>query len=180
MKRKVEKDGVCVLIEGPRWADCQFYSRWLAAAAKAETYWTAALKERQFNQKVERLRCAFIPSFEIAASVTLMRLEKKLASVTIDPNAEEEIEEFCMMALLGFFQLTGWRYQMTVPRRLTMARVKNAAFALAKTQDEDYVLHPELIISTVPISVAKACQRQLRLMDDSMRMSDRDSLLELC
>ena len=83
---------------------------------------------------------AFIPDFNIGATILLSRLENNLASFVVNLDGEEESEEFAMMVGMGFFVLTGQRYQMVIPRRLTLGTVMEAALALAKTEDKE--LHP--------------------------------------
>jgi hypothetical protein len=76
----------CILIEGPRWADAEFYGRWLVAAGRANRFWLKALKNAIFEKQVNRLTIAFIPDFGIGATVMISRLEKNLASFTIHLN----------------------------------------------------------------------------------------------
>ena len=168
----------CALIEGPRWADTKFYANWLLAAAKANALWTEALENPRFSERVDRLTIAYLPDFNIGATVLLSRLEQNLASLVVDLNGEEEPEEFAMMIGMGFFVLTGQRYQMVVPTRLTLVKVMKAALRLAKTEDEEYFLHPENIITTMPYSEAKAWQNRLRGMDEVHRQADRLLLLD--
>jgi hypothetical protein len=168
---------LCALIEGPVWADTKFYGNWLLAAAKANELWTEALKNPRFSKRVDRLTIAYIPDFNIGATVLLLRLEQNLASLVVNLNGEEEPEEFAMMIGMGFFVLTGERYQMVIPTRLTLGKVMKAALRLAKTEDEDYYLHPEHIITTMPYAEAKAWQSRLRAMDETHRQADRVLLL---
>src|SRR6476659_1665511 len=112
----------CALIEGPVWADTKFYGRWLLAASKANELWTEALSNRRFNKRVDRLLVTYIPDFNIAATVLLSRLEQNLASLVVDLDGEGEPEEFAMMVGMGFFVLTGERYQMVIPTRLTLTK----------------------------------------------------------
>jgi hypothetical protein len=78
---------------------------------------------------------------------------------------------------MGFFVLTGQRYQMVIPTRLTLRKVMKA-MRLAKTEDEESYLHPEYIITTMPYAEAKAWQSRLRGMDETHRVADRLLLLE--
>ena len=172
----LEKRASCVLIEGPRWADCRFLARWLLAAEKAERLWTRVLANRKFERQVESLCVLYIPSFEIAACVLMMQLEKQLSTIIVELGSYEELE-FCMMVSLGFFRLTGYRYQMTIPHRLTESEVKKAALAVARTEDDDW-LHPEKLITTMSLSEAKVWQVRLRAMDEAHRIADRKLLLE--
>jgi hypothetical protein len=169
---------LCALVEGPKWADTKFYGNWLLAAAKANELWTEALENPRFSKRVDRLTIAYLPDFNIGATVMLSRLERNLASFVVELNGEEEPEEFAMMIGMGFFVLTGQRYQMVIPTRLTLRKVMKAALRLAKTEDEEYFLHPESIITTMPCAQAKAWQSRLRQMDEVHRVADRLLLLE--
>ena len=59
-----------------------------------------------------------------------------------------------------------------------MDRVKMAALKFAKTEDEEYYLHPEYLVATMPYAEAKAWQSRLREMDEVHRHADRLLLLE--
>ncbi len=61
---------------------------------------------------------------------------------------------------MGFFAQNGPFYRMTFPGALTKV------FNFAKTEDDEYVLHPERLISTLPFSEATALQNRLRAIDD--------------
>jgi hypothetical protein len=43
------------LVEGPRWADTEFYGSWLLAIAKADALWKEAIKD---HKEVDRLMVA--------------------------------------------------------------------------------------------------------------------------
>jgi hypothetical protein len=168
--------GPYALIEGPKWADTRFYGKWLLAAAKANALWSEAINDPGFRKRVDRLTVTYIPDFSITATVLISRLEQNLASFLVSLNREVESEEFAMMIAMGFFVLTGQRYQMVVPTRLTLGKVKKAALRLAKTEDEEYVLHPD--IATMPYEEAKAWQSRLRQMNETSRQADRQILLD--
>ena len=164
----------CILVEGPRWADIKFYARWLLAVARADELWKKAIEDSVFKMQVDRLLVATIPDFGIGATVMLSRLEKNLASFVVQINNEDEGVEFVMLAEMGYFIRTGKRYQMVVPTRLNMERVKKAAL---KTEDENCYLHPENLVATMPYVETKAWQRRLREMDEASRIADRLFLL---
>ena len=88
------------------------------------------------------------------------------------------VDEFTMMVEMGFFVLTGQRYQMVIPTRLTIGKVKRAALKLAQTEDEEYYLHPEYLVVTMPYAEAKAWQVRLRGMSEDNRCADKLLLLE--
>jgi hypothetical protein len=173
------EDATCALVEGPRWADCKFYARWLLAAAKAEPLWARALADRGFAQQVERLYLEQYPNFEIGGFVMLARLKEAWNTIVVDLDEEYgEGLEFCMMTSLGFFTLTGRRYQFVIPDRLSEEAVQQAALALAGTEDAESYLHPEKLITTMPLADAKVWQERLRVMKEEERMADRAILLD--
>jgi len=167
-----------ILVEGPMWGDAKFYGKWLLAAAKADALWKNAIKDPSFAKQVDGLMMASIPDFGIGATVLLSRIEKNLASFMVCLNGEEEVAEFVMMAEMGFFALTGQRYQMVTPTRLNMQKVKNAALRFARTEDAEYYLHPEYLVATMQYAEAVAWQSRLRQMDEVHRHADRHLLLE--
>jgi hypothetical protein len=168
-----------ILVEGPMWGDAEFYGKWLLAAAKAEALWKKAIEDPIFATQVERLIVLEIPNFSIGATVLLSRVEKNLASFIVRLNSEEVtlVEEFAMMVGMGFFVLTGQRYQMVIPARLNLAKVKSAALKFAQTEDEECILHPEYLIATMPYAEAKAWQERLCVMNQAHRCADRLLLL---
>jgi hypothetical protein len=83
-----------------------------------------------------------------------------------------------MMLALGFFRLTGQRYQMTIPPQLTLERVKEAALKVARTEDGENGLRPQDLVLTMPLSEARMWQARLRSMDQSQRRADRLLLLD--
>ena len=176
LKTRSKKGRPACLSKGHAGPIADFYARWLLAAEKAERLWTRVLANRKFERQVDSLCVLYIPSFEIGACVLMMQLEKQLSTIIVELGSYEELE-FCMMVSLGFFQLTGYRYQMTIPHRLTESEVKKAALAVARTEDDDW-LHPEKLITTMSLSEAKAWQVRLRAMDEAHRIADRKLLLE--
>ena len=106
-----------------------------------------------------------------------LALKKSMATFVVNLN-DEELEEFAMMIGMGFFVLTGQRYQMVIPTRLTLRKVIKEALRLANTEDEDYFLHPEDIVTTMSYADAKSWQSRLRKMDEARRQADRSLLLD--
>lgn len=168
-----------VLIEGPRWADAAFYGRWLLAAAKAQALWDEAMKDPDFKKQIEALTCIVIPDFGIGATVMLSQLEETLASITIGLNdaGGMAFNEFAMMVEMGFFVLTGERYQMVVPTALDGETIKMAALKLARTEDEEGIICPEYLVTTMPYARAQEWQVRLRDMDEDHRLIHRGLLL---
>jgi hypothetical protein len=65
-------------------------------------------------------------------------------------------EIFTVMAELGFFRLTGNRYQMTIPREVTGSRIESVLLRLADTEDEESFLHPEHLVTCLNLVQVKS------------------------
>src|SRR6476660_721253 len=135
-----------ILVEGAEWGDAEFYGNWLRAASKAEALWKAAFESPDFAKQVDRLTVVTFPHFGIAATYFLMRLKDNLSSFVLSFNEGEGVDEFVMMAHMGFFVRTGRGYQMAIPADLNLAKVKAAAQTYAQTEDDEYYLHPEVVV----------------------------------
>ncbi len=176
LKDSIPENSPCLLVEGPSWGDVAFYGKWLLAAAKADALWKRAIKDRGFENEV----CAVKGThFGIGATVLLWRLETTPAFV-VRLDEGYWVEVFTLMVEMGFFVRTGQRYQMAIPTRLTLGKVKRAALKLAQTEDDDekFYLHPEYLIATMPYAEATAWQERLRRMEEDHRCADRRLLLE--
>src|SRR5437879_5939921 len=95
----------CILVEGPRWADAEFYGKWLLTAAKAQALWEKAVKDSRFEKQIGLLTAIYIPQFDLSASLFLFQLKENLVSFTIPlHNSEDwgELDQFTLMAEMGF------------------------------------------------------------------------------
>jgi hypothetical protein len=114
-----------VLVEGPRWADAEFYGKWLLAAAKANALLQEVMKDPCFMKQVDRLMIASAPDFGITATVLLSSQSPPLlprpARLPTRLNSSRAV-----MVEMRFFVRTGERYQMVIPTRLNMKKVKAA------------------------------------------------------
>ena len=155
-----------VLVEWPAWGDAQFYGEWLLAAAKAQVFWRNALEDQQFARQIEHLRVVYEPDFGIAATVMLMNLRGHWTTFLLDLE-DEQGEEFAMMAGMGFFVQCGHTWRMTIPPVLTQETLRGAILAYARTEDEEYVLHPEQLVACMSSAEAKLLQEQLEIFHGS-------------
>jgi hypothetical protein len=169
-------DDPCILVEGPRWGDAEFFGRWLLAAVDASKLWHEAVRDPLFKKQIERLEVVYHLDFGTAALAMLLELREHFVAFTL-PLDSEEGELFAMMAELGFFALTGDRYQMVIPTLADIGELKEALLRFAKTEDEEYALHPEHLITTMPFASAIAWQSRLLAMDEQCRSADRTILL---
>jgi hypothetical protein len=110
----------------------------------------------------------YIPHFNICATVLLSYLKENLASLVVPLDDWD----FIMMVEMGFFVRTGQRYQVVIPSRLTMGKVKGAALKMAQAE------YPRRLVTTMRYAEAKAWQARLRGMDEDQRCADRHLLLE--
>jgi hypothetical protein len=154
-----------VLVEGPPWGDARFLGKWLLAAARAEGFWKEAYNDPAFHKQVESVCTCYIPDFAISASIMVMQLKEYRTTFVLDLDSEDG-EDFVMMVAMGFFLPTAQRYKMALPAGLTAAAVRAAVLKYAKTEDEDFMLHPENIVTTMPFAEARAWQDRLRAIDE--------------
>jgi hypothetical protein len=161
----MERIDPCVLVQSPAWGDAQFYGKWLLAAAKAEALWKNAYADQHFQKLIDRVCVCRIPDFGIAAAAMIMRLWENLTTFVIDVDSEDG-EDLTMMAEMGFFAQEAPIYRMTLPPSLTSEKVRAAIFKYAKTEDDEFVLHPEDIVTTLPFSEATALQNRLRAINE--------------
>jgi len=156
----------CVLVQGPAWGDAEFLSKWLLAAAQAESFWRKACENTHFKEQVEPIGLCYIPDFGISALVIVMCLKEYRTSFVLNLEIQEEDgEDFAMMLAMGFYEPSPDGYRMALPIDLTAATVKAAVLKYAATQD-DFMLHPELLVSTVPFAEARARQDRLSAIEE--------------
>jgi len=180
---KGKKSGTCVLVEGPAWGDADFYGRWLLDAAKAnELLQQAKSGNRDLSEAVGSIEAYNRLDFGIMATVFVSQFtDKAFSTFVIDGsslNGFEDLIDFVLMAEMGFFTLTGDRYQMTMPPNLDMDRVVKAHLKLAGTCDDDWS-HPEQLVVGISCARAKKYQRLLRHMNQGERLANRRALLFL-
>ena len=87
-------------------------------------------------------------------------------------------EIFAIMTDLGFFRRTGDRYQMTIPKGISGSRIQAALLRLAATEDEEYFLHPEHLVSCLSKPDLEKWQLRLERQPWKQRIADRNVLLE--
>jgi hypothetical protein len=78
----------------------------------------------------------------------------------------EDGDDFAMMAEMGFFTPKNALYQMTLPSSLTLRKVKASISKFAATEDAEFILHPEYLVTPMSLSEATTLQNRLRAIDD--------------
>ena len=179
-KDSIQETAPYVLVEGPRWGDAEFYGKWLLAVAEADALWEEAIKDVDFSEQPHALAWDVLPYFGVSAVCLLSQLKKNHSSILLGLKRDEWcFDAFAMMVDMGFFVLTGERYQMVVPTGLNMGKVKTAALKLNETAvDQKWNIHPEFLVATMPYRQAKEWQARLRRMDEDQRCADRLLLLD--
>src|SRR5262245_32728269 len=161
----MERTDPYILVQGPAWGDAQFYGEWLLAAARAEAYRKEAYADGDFRRQVKHVCDSYIPDFGIAATAMIIQLKDYRTTFLIELDSIDG-EDFAMMAEMGFFAQRNPSYQMTLPYLLTLEKVKAAIFKYAKTEDDEFMLHPEYLVTAMPLSEATALQNRLRAIHD--------------
>jgi hypothetical protein len=170
----------CILVEGPLWGDTEFYGHWLLCAAKLNDLLQKAKKDDpEFRTAIDTLEMLQCLDFGFMATVFVSQFaDKQFHTFVIDADYSADLLDFVLMAEMGFFVLTGDRYQMVLPSNLDMDRVKQAHLKLAATEDEEWI-HPERLIACMPYSQARKYQHLLSKMNQDQRLADRRVLLFL-
>jgi hypothetical protein len=104
----------------------------LAAAAADRTLQEQFKRNTALKGQIRTLEIIYEVRFSSAATRFLELLMKDLTAFTLSIK-DNWIEPFSIMADLGFFRLTGERYQMTVPYEITGSRIEAALLKLAAT-----------------------------------------------
>jgi hypothetical protein len=164
-------DFVHVLIEMTSEPDCRFIGSWLMKAAEAQTFWSQALLDPDFKNRVADL-CAFcVPSLECAALDILCALKQRnhvLAADLYEIEAGVFSVEFGIIVELGFFAFTGRSYHMVVPETVAFENVKQAALNLISTAkdvgDGVEAVRPERLLHTLSQTEAETWRSRLIAM----------------
>ena len=123
------------------------------------------------------LLVTYLPDFNIAATVLLSRIEKYLALWLLIWTARKSAEEFAMMIGMGFFVLTGDRYQMVIPNTVDPRKSYERGSHWQRPKTRIQPASRTLYRHDVPHAEAKAWQSRLRGMDETYRQADRALLL---
>ncbi len=167
-----------VLVEGPSWGDAGFFGRWLLTAAKVnELLQQAKRDDPDFHRSVDNLEILRTLDFGIMAIVFVSQFaDKEFYTFVIDIVSSEDLIDFALMVEMGFFVLTGDRYQMTLPPTIDLETVKQAHLKLARTEDDDWI-HPERLVRGMSYTQARKYQHLLGKMDQDQRLAARQALL---
>src|SRR6185503_15419056 len=106
-----------VLLEMSDEPDCRFVAAWLSKAAEAQTFWSQALQDPQFDDHIQLLHGDGIADLAAAALEILGELEHHRHVASLDLYQHEDglfSIEFVMLVQLGFFVVGGSSYWMAI------------------------------------------------------------------
>jgi hypothetical protein len=167
-----------VLVEGPGPGEAEFLGRWLLAAVQADQALQEHLKKNPaLKHQIGRLEVEYLFCFAPAATRFVELLMKNLTAFPLDTFGEWG-ENFAVMAELGFFRLTGDRYQMTIPQVISGSRIEAALLRLVATEGQEYFFHPERLVKCLSSFDAQNWQLRLEGLPWMQRVADRAILLE--
>ncbi len=119
MNEKLDAELLWILVEGPGPGEAECLGRWLLAAVEADRVLEEQFKKNPtLKEQIFRLEVVYHVSFSPAATKFVELLMKNLTCFSL-ALSDEWAEIFSIMAQIGFFRLTGDRYQMTVPEGIT-------------------------------------------------------------
>jgi hypothetical protein len=176
--RSEEVDGRrWIVVEGPSLADAEFTSRWLQAAIDADRLLEGyLLQDPDFRPYIRRLKIKENELFAFSAMLLVGMWFKEVGVFPLDLISGGLGEVACVMAAVGFFSQTGDRYQMTIPKHLTLDRIKSSFLQLSGNEAASG-LRPERHFSAITMEEATNWQRRLRRMPWQQRLADRAALL---
>jgi hypothetical protein len=154
--------GVLVLAPPPK--ELEFYAKWFHAIHRAEELWKRAYADPEFEARVDRLFIGYDLNFEFTGAEIFRRLKPTLPGLALWLGEAECVDEFVLMAQLGFFKPDGEHYCIAIPEHVTFEQVQAAALRYAETEDEKHFLHPETILQTLLIGDARRALQTMRPM----------------
>lgn len=139
-----------VVVECPSKGDAKFASRWLARANEADRI---LARHRQadpdFERVIKRLGVPYDVDFSWPALAFVSLWLNGGPAYSLSLFDSEWAEAFTYFQGAGFFTQKGPHYEMTLPGKLSPQTIADALLRLAKTEDDDYYLHPEHLLTTM-------------------------------
>jgi hypothetical protein len=164
-----------IVMELPPQRDCcDFYGPWLSKVAKAQRFWHQTRWDPAFAATVLRLGALADPHLHPAAlsAVSALRPDNERILHGYNPNYMFAVDldfesggfatEFAILVQLGFFIVVDGRYQMRVPKTVTLESVQLAMLKIAATQKDGELAQPWRMLHTMPKAEAEALALHLR------------------
>jgi hypothetical protein len=166
-----------ILVEGPSSCDAEFICRWLQSAIEADRLRQSFHDDPGLKSSASRLKVGSNSEFATSAIVFIRMWLERGDTFSFELLNSEWGEIACVMAAVGFFSQTGDRYQMTIPKHLTINEINRTLLQLANTVDAEGVLHPEDLLATSSREQTQEWEQRLSAMPWQQRVADRDALL---
>jgi hypothetical protein len=139
-----------VVVECPSRGDAKFASRWLARADEADRILAQHREiDPAFERDIERLGVLYVVDFSWPALAFVSLWLNGGAAYSLSLFDSEWAEAFTYFQGAGFFTQKGPHYEMTLPSKLSPQTISDALLRLAKTEDENYYLHLEQLLTTM-------------------------------
>jgi hypothetical protein len=174
---KLEKLEAMVLVEGPEWCDVGFIVQWLQAAIDADLVMeTYIVDRREGCEEGYTLADAYLLEFAAPAARLAGECLMKKGIFAVNLLSSPYSKMFCVMVKLGFFTLTGARYQMTLPKTLEGSLI---AEELQRVIQKESVIdpRPEKFVQVQKRKAVTAMRKKLRGIGDVERLERRMALL---
>jgi hypothetical protein len=153
---------------------CDFFGPWLLKVAKAQRFWFQTLMDDSFAATFPDTTMFANPRLEPAALAAVSALRPDhdrtfhgynpnyMLAVDLDCESGGFATEFAILVQLGFFIVVDDRYQMRVPKTVTLESVQLALLKIASTQKQGEKAQPQRMLHTMPKAEAEAMALQLR------------------
>ena len=167
------------LIEGPSTRDIDFAAAWLIAVVGARESFGECSKDARFRGLLDYLQVRSCIEFHSSAMDFIGRwLQGEGAFEFEVPRHYVRGVTFTVMNALGFFTLTGQRYQMTIPANITQEDIRRAVHRLSQIHDGNGCIYPEHLVVSMEPQEAEESAVRLRDMREDERLADRNALLD--
>lgn len=148
--------------DGPAPGDAQFVISWLTEVLAVDRHLEKYFLEHpEFRSRIDLLEMDNMVEFRAPAMVMISKWLKRVDAFYVDLEAWYG-ELFAIMANIGFFELDGDHYKMTIPPSFEIEVLATALLRLAKTADCEFRVHPEKLLHTMDWLAAKRCQRAIK------------------
>jgi hypothetical protein len=167
--------GPYCVCNGPPPGDAQFVIAWLTEVLAVDIRLKMFFLEHpEFRSRIEPLEADSLVEFRAPAMVMISKWLKRVDAFCVDLSAWYG-ELFAVMATVGFFELEGTHYKMTIPPRFEIDVLATVLLRLAETEDSDFCLHPERLVHTMSVLDAKRVRQAVARSNKAIRQSWRDN-----
>jgi len=166
-----------VVVKCPSNGNASVLARWLAVATEADFLQTRLRHyDPVFDKAIQGLRSYYDVEFSPAAMAFARLWLNGGSAFSLSLFDSEWAEPFTYMAGAGFFTEIDDCYEMTHPRALTSDVIARGLLRLAATEDQNYALHPEWLLTTM---TKQAARRTVKMIKRRAQVRPTIPLLQL-